>query len=44
MSRKAFNKLKDLVYQAMDQKESIELIVDSRLRGNDSEGKTVPAF
>jgi len=29
MSRKAFTKLKDLVYQAIDQKESVELIVES---------------
>jgi hypothetical protein len=29
MSRKAFTKLKDLVYQALDQKESVELIVQS---------------
>jgi hypothetical protein len=35
MSRKAFTKLKDLVYKAFDSKESVELIVDSRLHGND---------
>lgn len=29
MSRKAFNKLKYLVYKALDQKESVELIVES---------------
>ena len=29
MSRKAFTKLKDLVYQALGQKESVELIVES---------------
>ncbi|MBC7847827.1 MAG: hypothetical protein H7Y10_15205 [Flavobacterium sp.] len=29
MSRKAFNKLKDLVYKALDNKESVELIVQS---------------
>ena len=27
MSRKAFTKLKDLVYKALDNKESVELIV-----------------
>jgi len=37
LSRKAFAKLKDLVYKALDRKESVVLIVDSRLRGNDSE-------
>jgi hypothetical protein len=37
MSRKAFTKLKDLVYKVLDQKESVELIVDSLLRGNDRE-------
>ena len=36
MSRKAFAKLKDLVYPALDRKESVQLIVDSRLRGNDN--------
>jgi hypothetical protein len=35
MSRKAFTKLKDLVYQALKKNESVELIVDSRLRGKD---------
>ncbi len=35
MSRKAFTKTKDLVYKALDSKESVELIVDSRLHGND---------
>lgn len=35
MSRKAFTKLKDLVYQALNSKESVELIVDSLLNGND---------
>ena len=34
MSRKAFTKLKDLVYKAIDNKESIELIIDSHLCGN----------
>jgi hypothetical protein len=29
MSRKAFSKLKDLVYKALDRKESVELIVES---------------
>jgi hypothetical protein len=29
LSRKAFAKLKDLVYQALDRKESVELIVES---------------
>mgnify|MGYP000956160378 CR=1 FL=1 len=29
LSRKAFAKLKDLVYQALDSKESVELIVES---------------
>ena len=29
MSRKAFAKLKYLVYKAIDQKESVELIVES---------------
>ena len=29
MSRKAFTKLKDLVYKALDKKESVELIVQS---------------
>ncbi len=29
MSRKAFEKLKDMVYQALDNKESVELIVQS---------------
>jgi len=37
MSRKAFSNLKDFVYKALDRKESVVLIVDSRLRGNDSE-------
>jgi Family of unknown function (DUF5675) len=36
MSRKAFAKLKDLVYKALDRKENVELIVESRLRGNDN--------
>ena len=35
MSRKAFTKLKDLVYTALESKESVELIVDSLLNGND---------
>ena len=35
MSRKAFTKLKDLVYTALESKESVELIVDSPLGGND---------
>ena len=35
MSRKAFTKLKDLVYTALQSKESVELIVDSLLNGND---------
>ena len=35
MSRKAFAKLKDLVYTALESKESVELIVDSLLNGND---------
>lgn len=34
MSRKAFTKLKDLVYTALESKESVELIVDSLLNGN----------
>jgi hypothetical protein len=29
MSRKAFTQLKDLVYKALDSKESVELIVQS---------------
>ena len=45
MSRKAFAKLKDLVYRALDQKKSVELIVDSRICGNDNDGRiTVPSF
>ncbi len=35
MSRKAFTKLKTLVYKALDSEESVELIVDSHLKGND---------
>ncbi len=35
MSRKAFVQLKALVYKALDSKESVELIVDSLLNGND---------
>lgn len=35
MSRKAFTKLKDLVYTALESKESVELIVDFLLNGND---------
>ena len=35
MSRKAFTKLKDLVYKALESKESVELIVDSLVNGND---------
>lgn len=30
MSRKAFTKLKDLVYRALEDDESVELIIDSR--------------
>ena len=37
MSRKAFSKLKDLVYQALDRNESVALIVCSLESGNDSE-------
>lgn len=45
MSRKAFAKLKDLVYRALDQKKSVELIVDSRIGGNDNDGRMkVPSF
>ena len=29
MSRKAFDKLKDIVYKALDNKESVEMIVQS---------------
>jgi hypothetical protein len=36
MSRKAFTKLKGLVYKVLDRQESVELIVDSLLRGNDN--------
>jgi hypothetical protein len=35
MSRKAFSKLKRVVYEALDKNESVELIVDSRKGGND---------
>ena len=35
MSRKAFTKLKDLVYTALESKESVELIVGSLMNGND---------
>jgi hypothetical protein len=35
MSRKAFTKLKDLVYQALDRKESVALIVSSLESGNE---------
>jgi hypothetical protein len=36
MSRKAFSKLKDVVYQALDRKESVTLIVNSLESGNDN--------
>ena len=35
MSRKAFTQLKDLVYQALDRKESVALIVSSLESGNE---------
>jgi hypothetical protein len=35
LSRKAFAKLKDLVYQALDRKESVELVVCSLESGNE---------
>ena len=36
MSRKAFTKLKDLVYQTLDRKESVALIVSSLESGNEA--------
>ena len=42
MSRKAFTKLKNLVYKALDDDESVELIVSrSLLRGKDNSGMTI---
>jgi hypothetical protein len=35
LSRKAFSKLKDLVYKALDRKESVALIVSSLESGNE---------
>jgi Family of unknown function (DUF5675) len=39
MSRKAFNKLKDFVYKALENKESVELIVKNRSFANAQDDK-----